>query len=414
MKRDENENLMPVEEARSRILQEVRALPSEWCGLDDCAGRVLAQDVVSGINIPMLDNSAMDGYAVRAGETTDASSEKPVILRITGEIQAGAVRLAGSVGPGCAIRIMTGAPIPAGADAVIRFEDTSESNDLVSIFVPVIPGDNIRRSGEDVERGMVVLKKGDRIRSADIGMLASVNVVRVQVHRMPVVAVVSTGDEVVEPGEELLPGQVRNSNAYTLVSELRACGCMPCYLGIVRDSRDATEKIFGEAMRCDVMITTGGVSMGRYDFVKEAIAGLGVEISIQNIRMKPGKPCVFGTKGPLLFFGLPGNPVSTMVSFTQFVRPALLALMGASRISKPVVRAVLREDISKKPGRMHFMRGVFTVQEGEFFVSTTGPQGSGILRSMSTANCLILLPEKTSHIPAGGQVFIQLIHHEEI
>ncbi len=414
MKHDENELLMPVGEARSRILAEVRPLPAERCGLDECAGRVLAQDVISDISIPMLDNSAMDGYAVRSAETSAASPDNPVTLRITGELQAGAARLALSVGEGCAIRIMTGAPIPAGANAVIRFEDTSESAGVVSLYAPVRPGDNIRRSGEDVMRGAVVLRKGDMVRSADVGMLASVNAQCVLVSRKPVVAVISTGDEVVEPGEELLPGQVRNSNAYTLVSELRACGCVPRYLGIVSDSREATERVMREAMQCDVLITTGGVSMGRYDFVKDAIADLGVAISIQNIRMKPGKPCVFGTKDPLLFFGLPGNPVSTMVSFIQFVRPALLKLMGASRIHKPVVSAILCEEISKKAGRMHFLRGMLTVQNGEFFVSTTGPQGSGILRSMSAASCLILLPEDTTRVPAGGKVMIQLIQHEEI
>ncbi|TAL36440.1 MAG: molybdopterin molybdenumtransferase MoeA [Spirochaetes bacterium] len=414
MKRDENEILMPVERALALILETIRPLPVEPCGLAALAGRVIAEDIISTMDIPMVDNSAMDGYAVRTGDVAGAGRRDPVGLDVIGELQAGAAMAGLLVEPGRAVRIMTGAPIPPGADAVVRFEDTEERGERVSIFVPVVKGENIRRAGEDLRAGAVVLGKGARILSADIGLLASINVREARVYRRPTVAVISTGDEVVEPGPDLLPGQVRNSNAYTLVSEIARYGCEPRYLGIVRDSLEATRLLLGEAMGCNVIVTTGGVSMGRYDFVKDAIAALGVEILIQNIRMKPGKPCVFGTKGPLLFFGLPGNPVSTMVSFIQFVRPALFKLMGAARLAKPVVHAVARDDIVKKPGRVHFIRGLFTVRDGEFYVSTTGPQGSGILRSMSAANCLIVLPAETERVRAGERVLIQLIQHEEI
>jgi len=407
-------SMISVEEALGVILAEARPLPAEMVPLFDAHGRILARDVIASVDIPSADNSAMDGYALVSSDTRGATRARPARLPVRGEIKAGLTTGIPGLTTGSAIRIMTGAPVPLGADSVVQFEDTAEEGGSVLVLREVQMGENIRRAGEDVSRGAVALARGVRVGPAETGMLASLNHTFVPVSRRPEVAILSTGDEIVDLGAELKSGQVRNSNAYTLHSEVRRYGGNPRYLGIAPDTREGTVSMLRAALEADVVITTGGVSMGRYDFVTEALGELGVEIMVETIRMKPGKPCVFGRRGATLFFGLPGNPVSTMVSFIQFVRPALLRTMGARRIEKPLVRAVLAEDIRKKTGRTHFVRGIFSVLDGNFSVSTTGPQGSGILRSMSDANCLIIIPEETGNLRAGETVLIQLIEHGEI
>lgn len=406
--------LVTVETAVDIIMHSIRPLPAETIPLSSAGGRVLSGNIVAAVDIPGYDNSAMDGFAVRAADVAGATRERPVSLRITGEIRAGGGAPPRLDASGSTVRIMTGAPIPPGADAVVMVEDTAERDDVADIYAPVDAGANIRRAGEDIPSGRIVLLKGDRLRSSEIGLLASLNIAEVSVARRPRVAVISTGDEVTEVGEPLRPGTVRNSNAYILGEELRRCGAEATYLGIARDDSIVTGDLIEKALAYDCIVTTGGVSMGEYDFVRDTLAAMGFDILIETIRMKPGKPCVFGRKGSTLFFGLPGNPVSTQVSFLQFVRPAVLSLMGARRIAKPVVLATLDEAINKKPDRTHFIRGVFTVEDGEFRVRTTGPQGSGILTSMSEANCLIILPVNTSHAAPGDRVTIQLIGHDEI
>jgi molybdopterin molybdotransferase len=396
------------------ILKDITPLGDETITISEGYGRILASDIVSDINIPPFDNSAMDGYALTAASTTGASESTPVTLSVEGEVQAGGVVFNGNLSSGKAIRIMTGAPVPAKADAVTQVEYTAESDNIVSIFRETRPGDNIRRAGEDIALGQTILRRGDRLNSADIGLLASLNRKSVQVFRTPHVAIISTGDEIADPGEELKPGQIRNSNAYTLQSEIRKYNAVPHYIGIARDTVADTREKFLKASGFDVIISTGGVSMGKYDYVADVMKDINIEILIHSISMKPGKPCVFGKLGNKLFFGLPGNPVSTMISFIQFVRPALLRLMGASVISKPVVRAVLDEEIRKKPERTHFIRGFFYVKEEAVHVTTTGPQGSGILRSMHEANCLIILPADMSLAAKGSTVSIQLINHDEV
>jgi molybdopterin molybdotransferase len=240
------------------------------------------------------------------------------------------------------------------------------------------------------------------------------NLGSVDVFKRPDVAIIATGDELVEIGKELKTGQIRNSNSYAIYSEVKKYNALPRYLGIAGDTVDETISKLSKALNSDIVITTGGVSMGKYDFVTEVLVKLGIDIIFEWIKMKPGRPCVFGKKENTLFFGLPGNPVSAMISFTQFVRPAILKKMGAKNIEKPVVHAIIREDIKKKTGRTNFIRGHFTIENGDFYVSTTGPQGSGILRSMSDANCLIILPMDVEKVKAGDKIFIQLINHEEI
>jgi len=410
-----NTNLtVSVEEAQKIILDSVRPLSCEIISILEASNRVLYEDIVSDIMIPPLDDSAMDGYAVIANDTRGASKNSPVRLKIKGELKAGGSIAGKQVSPGTAIRIMTGAPIPQGADSVIQFEDTEEEADHVKIFRETEKHDNYRFAGESIKKESTVLQKGDRLSSADVGILAALNCNEVKVYKQPTVSIISTGDELADIGEEIRNGQIRNVNAYTLYSEIKKYNALPDYIGIVKDTLEDTKEIFSRALKSDVVISTGGVSMGRYDFVKDIYSDLNIEVQFEWVRVKPGRPCTFGKKDNKLIFGLPGNPVSTLTSFIQFVRPALLRLMGAKRIQKPVVTAFLEENFNKQSGKVHLLRGYFTIRNNEFYVSTTGNQKSSVLRSMSIANCLIIIPENTTEVKAGEKVAIQLIDHDEI
>jgi molybdopterin molybdotransferase len=407
--------MISVNNALEIILGSTRTIESfETSDIFNLTGRILYNNIISGIDVPQRDNSAMDGYAVMFTATANASEDNPVILSVTSEIQAGGEYTGSPLKKGEAVRIMTGANIPEGADAVIPFEDTEEGEGKVKIFKSLSKNENIRFRGEDIRKGDIVLKKGMRIDSAQAGLIASMNISRVDVYKKPEVAVISTGDEIVELGSSNPSGKTVNSNAYTICSEVRKYGGEPVYLGIVKDNIIETTEKIEDAMKSDIIITSGGVSMGKYDFIPDVMRNLGVDIKIQKVLMKPGKPVVFGHIGSKLFFGLPGNPVSVMVSFMQFVRPALLKMSGAEKIGKPVIGAKLTEKIKKKPGRKHFVRGVYTIINNKFHVKTTGDQGSGILRSMSEANCLIMLPEEQGDAVPGDIVDIQLIDHGEI
>jgi molybdopterin molybdotransferase len=408
------ETMISVDEAIAIILGAVRETGEEVVDILEAQGRILYRDIVATDDIPLLDNSAMDGFALRSETTTGATAEQPAQLRVVGEVQAGAFYHGEPVAGNAAVRIMTGAPVPPGADVVVPVEDTDETDSLVRLYRPFKKGENIRLAGEDIRAGSIVLEKGRRLRPADIGLLASVDCTGVPVYRRPRVAIISTGDELAEPGRPLLHGQIRNSSAYALSAEVQKYNAVPRYLGIARDTFDDTLDKFRSAFECDIVITTGGVSMGKYDYVKSVMAEMGVEIAVQKILMKPGKPLVFGTLKGKLFFGLPGNPVSSLVSFVQFVRPAILKTMGARVIDKPVLDAIIDDEINKKEGRRHFVRGFFSIQDGELHVSTTGPQGSGILSSMSHANCFILLREGQTVYRKSERVPVQLIYHEEV
>jgi molybdopterin molybdotransferase len=411
----QNKNItVSIEEAEEIILNSVVPLKWENISLMEAFNRVLYEDIVSDIMVPPLDNSAMDGYAIIADDTHGASKEKPKIFQIIGEIQGGASVAGKQVSKGTAIRIMTGAPIPEGADAVVQVEDTEEEKDYVKIFCETTKYRNYRFAGENIKTGDTVLRQGDRLSSADVGILASLNYNAVKVYKQPTVSIISTGDELADLGEEIRIGQIRNANAYTLYSEVKKYNALPDYLGIAKDTVQDTKEIFLQALKSDVVISTGGVSMGKYDFVKKIYSDLNIEIQFEWVRVKPGRPCTFGKKDNKLIFGLPGNPVSALTSFIQFVRPALLRLMGATRIKKPIVNAFLAEDITKQPGKVHLLRGYFTIKKNKLYVSTTGNQGSHILRSMSNANCLIIIPENITKVKAGEEVAIQLIDHDEI
>jgi molybdopterin molybdotransferase len=403
-----------IEEAQKIILNSVTPLSCEDISIIDAYNRVLYEDIVSDIMLPPVDDSAMDGYAIIADDTLGATKDNPVTLKITGEIQAGGSSLGKQVSKGTAIRIMTGAPMPEGADSVIRFEDTEEKNGYVKLFCEMVKYRNYRAAGEIIKKGNKVLLKGCRLSSADVGILASLNRNTVNVYKQPTVSIISTGDELAEPGEEIKTSKIRNVNAYTLCSEVKKYNALPEYLGIAKDTLKDTKEIFFRALKSDVVISTGGVSMGRYDFVKEIFSDLNIEMQFERVNVKPGGPCTFGKKDNKLIFGLPGNPVSTLTSFIQFVRPALLKLMGATQINKPVVNAFLEEDIQKKSGKINLLRGYFTIKNNEFHVFTTGSQKTSVLHSMSSANCLIIIPENITEVKAGEKVAIQLIDHAEI
>jgi molybdopterin molybdotransferase len=411
------EPMLSVEQAMERILAAFRPLEPERVPILDGLGRVLAEDAFADADIPLHANSSMDGYAVLAADTSGASREAPVRLRIVGELAAGYVTET-EVTPSTAIRIMTGAPIPSGADAVVRVEDTAAEGEGVDIFVEVQVGNYVRPAGEDVRQGDLVLKQGIVVRPQEIGMLASLGHKEVSVIRRPRVAILSTGDEVVEIDAPLAPGKIRDANGYSNASQVIRYGGIPVLLGIAGDRvEDLTSKIrAGLAQGVDLFLTSGGVSVGDFDIVKDVLAAEG-EIGFWRVRMKPGKPLAFGylnrpsqSEGaPVPILGLPGNPVSVMVSFEMFVRPAILKMLGMSDLTRSTVRATLVDELKHKDDRRHFLRVRVEKSEEGYHAHLTGGQGSGILSSMVKANGFAVIPEEWTHVPAGTQVQVILL-----
>jgi molybdopterin molybdotransferase len=409
--------MISVEEALERILAYVSVMEPVERPLLDSLGQVLVEDVVSDIDIPPHDNTSMDGYAVRASDTVGASPQRPIPLRVAGELAAGYV-FEGAVEPGTAVRIMTGAPIPAGADAVVPFEETDEpegrafgsfakSRVAVGVLKGASPGANVRRLGEDVRRGQVILSNGAVLHPAQIGVLASLGKATVRVHRRPTVAILSTGDEVQQPGTPLRPGQIYDSNAYSIAAMVREAGGVPKQLGIAKDTvEELTEKI-RDGLDCDMLVTSAGVSRGDYDVVKDVLAKEG-EVAFWTVRMRPGKPLAFGAFASgdrrVPHIGLPGNPVSSMVSFELFGRPAIYKMLGRDDWQRPVVRAVTEEPITNPDSRRVYARAIVTKHHGRYYASLTGPQGSGILTSMAVANALAIVPEDVPVVEAGAEV----------
>ncbi len=406
--------MISFEKARQIVLDSVSALESVETPILDALGLVAAEELTAAEQIPPFDNSAMDGYAVRAEDTKGASDQNPVELEVLMDLPAGS-HTDRSVGPGQAIRIMTGAPIPLGVDTVVQVELTEKlSDDRVLILEEHEENKNIRRAGEDIAVGRSVLRPGDGITPAKIGLLASVGRARVKIVRRPVVAVLATGDELLEAHESLEPGKIRSSNSYTIISQIRACGAEANYLGIARDTMDDVRSHMEKGLSADMIVSSGGVSVGDYDYVKSALEELGVEFKFTKVGIKPGKPTVFGLLGDKPVFGLPGNPVSSMVTFEQFVRPALLKMMGRRKLLRPVVSAVLEEDIRKKPERASLIRAIVRKEGSEYFASTTGPQGSGILVSMDLANGIILFERGEKLLKKGDRAKVQLIDMPEV
>jgi molybdopterin molybdotransferase len=411
-------SMIPVEEARERILAYFSRLEPERKPLLDALGQVLAEDVVAPFDIPPLDNTAMDGYAVRAADTAGADEAAPVELRVIADLAAGYV-LETPVGPGEAVRIMTGAPVPPGADAIVPFEETDEAlrgiNEAarkagsVRVLKAASPGANIRRRGEDVRAGSTVIPAGRVLRPSEIGVLASIGLTHVTVIRRPVVAILSTGDEITPPGEPLLPGRIYDANAYSVAALVRKYGGIPRILGIARDTVEDLAAKIRQGLDADMLVTSAGVSRGDFDVVKDVLAREG-NIDFWTVRMRPGKPLAFGAftapdgrKVPHL--GLPGNPVSSMVSFELFGRPAIFTMLGRSDWERPTVRAISRDYVKNPDARRFYARCIVTRgDDGRWYADLTGPQGSGMLTSMSSANALAVIPEDVRAANPGDEI----------
>lgn len=401
--------MIAIQAALEQILLPIKPLGLERVNLFEALGRVLGEDVVAGRNIPPKDNSAMDGYAVCWQDTAGAAAEHEVVLEVVEDIPAGAIPQKKLL-TGQAARIMTGAPLPAGADAVVKMEDTAKYGTQVRIRAAVRAGQDIRQAGEDVREGELVVPKGTVIRTATIGMLASLGRSCLSVYQRPLVAVLATGDELVDIDEAPSPWKIINSNSYSLAAQAVDCGAQVMQMGIAKDNRQDLLDKFQAAMRADIIISSGGVSVGDYDLVKDIMQEIGSQMHFWQVAIRPGKPLAFGTLGQVPLFGLPGNPVSSMISFEQFVRPAILKMMGKCHIFRRTVPAVLQEDIAKRPGLTYFIRALVTANAGSYAVSTTGAQGSGILRSMVKANGLIVLPADNAEIiKAETTVRVQLL-----
>ncbi len=411
--------MIGVDEALEQILRRITPLDSQMMPITEALDRVLAEDVVSTIDIPPFANSAMDGYAVRSEDVASADPEAPVTLEVIAEVQAGAVPDR-RVQPGTAVRIMTGAPVPPGSDAVVPFELTSEGRgeiDLaagqVAIYKRVKVGDNVRKAGEDIRVGQTMLSAGRVLRPPDIGILAAMGYPRVRVTRRPRVAILATGDELVDVDEPITPGKIRNSNEYTSIALVKRYGGEAVPLGIARDTAgDLSAKIReGLEQNVDLFLTSAGVSVGDFDMVKNVLAAEG-EMHFWQVAIKPGKPLAFGSVGDVTLLGLPGNPVAAMVAFEVFARPAILKLGGYASWDKPSVRAVLDEDVYNS-GRRHFMRARVRREADGYYVTTRGSdvqvQGSGILSSLVWANGLVVVPEEVTFIEAGSSVDVWML-----
>ena len=430
--------MISVEDALAFVLKHFQPLESERVPLLEALDRVLTEDIASYINVPPFNNSAMDGYAVIADEIAPASRDHPVTLRVIGDVAAGYTATR-AVERGTAMRIMTGAPLPPGADTVVRFEETSEgqgkaaltkdappSPNGVTLFSPprtrvdilkaIARGENVRAAGEDIRGGQVVFPKGTVVRPAEIGVLASLGHKSVSVHRRPRVAILATGDELVAIDAPIAPGKIRNSNEYSNAAAVLKAGGVPVQLGIARDNvPDLTAKIrAGLDADVDLFLTSAGVSVGDYDIVKDVLNAEG-EMRFWQVKMKPGKPLAFGVlhgSKPVPLLGLPGNPVSAMISFEVFARPAILTMLGKTEFVRPSVRAVLQEEVKNDSRRRNFIRVVVEKRGEGYLARLTGEQGSGILMSVARANGLLVVPEDVVLVRAGEVVEIQLLNSE--
>ncbi|MEE9257925.1 MAG: gephyrin-like molybdotransferase Glp [Nitrospinaceae bacterium] len=401
-------SMIKVDEALEIILARIPCKGVEKVTISEALGRVLAEDIVARRDNPPLDNSAMDGYALIAADIQSATPENPVPLEVIEDIPAG-VEGQAVLKSGQAARIMTGAPIPKGADAVIMQEDTERNGQTVLVKDKAEMNENIREAGEDVKKGETVIRKGVELQPSHIGMMAVVGRSHVFVSQRPRVAILSTGDELVDLDEQPEGSCIYNSNGYMLAAQIRSAGGVPCYLGIARDSEEDLMEKFDWALQCDLVVSSGGVSVGDYDLVKTSLKKMGQEMLFWKVAMKPGKPLAFGRIGETPVFGLPGNPVSSFVSFEQFVRPSIRKMMGCSELRRRIVKAKLTRGIRKKPGRQHFLSSTITLNGGECTVTPADEQGSGILKSASNANGLIIFPLEATAIAEGETVAVQLL-----
>ncbi len=399
---------LTVAEALELVLESVGVLSAETVALPDALGRVLAEPVVARDSLPPFANSSMDGYALRASDLRDATAVHPVALRVIGDVAAGTV-FVGEVVPGTAVRIMTGAPLPSGADAVVPVEDTNEAwrdpqrplPETVQVGRPVGAGDYVRGIGEDIQAGQEVLSVGHLLRPQEIGVLASLGVSRLTVTRRPKVGILATGDELVPVEAPLTPGKIRNSNGYAQAAQVRALGAIPVELGVAGDSEADVRAHLQTGLEAgvDLFISSAGVSVGAYDVVKAVLEAEG-NVGFWRVRMRPGKPLAHGTYRGIPYLGLPGNPVSAMVSFERFARPAILKMAGHRRLDRPELQVALQEELTSD-GRESYIRAVVRRADGRFVATTTGSQGSHIMTSLVQANALLIVPEGVTAVAPG-------------
>ncbi len=391
--------------AQRIIFESIKRLDTEPVLLEHALGRVLAEDILANRDLPPYDVSAMDGFAVRGGNLTGA----PVTLKIIEDIRAGDMPRHAILAGQCS-RIMTGAPLPQGADAVIRVEDTCAlSEDTVQILVTVKAGHDVRAQGENMRTGDVVLGIGTEITPGAIGILATVKAAKMQVYRRPRVAILSTGNELEGINESVDLSKIPDSNTYALMAQVQALGIEPALLGIARDDPAELEQYLRTGLEYDVLLVSGGTSVGVHDYVRPTIEKLGVTMKFWRVAMKPGHPLAFGTTSLTAVFGLPGNPVSSMVCFEEFVAPALRCMMGNPRLFRRTVSARLSHPVKMRPGRTEFVRVQLTQDDAGYLASSTGTQSSGVLLSMARADGLLVMPSDCTGYPAGAQVTVQLL-----
>jgi molybdopterin molybdotransferase len=398
--------MLAATDAIARILARVRRLGAETVPLDEAYGRILAEDLVARVDVPPWDNAAVDGYAVRSGDLVGDAT----LLRVNETVTAGRVASM-PVLPGTATAVMTGAPIPDGADAMVMVEDTDGGTSIVRVSGRARPGQHVRRRGEDTSAGARILDMGTRLSAAKVGYAAAVGVAAVPVVRRPVVGLLATGDELVPPGRPLGPGQIYASNSATLAGLVRDLGGVPVDLGVAADDLGSLIAAFDLASRrgLDVLVTTGGVSVGTHDFVKDALAAVGGELAFWKVAMKPGKPLAFGWMGDMPIFGLPGNPVSCGVNFHEFVAPYLRTAMGSSRVFLPIVDATAAEDIAEKPGRLSLVRVILEEGPDGWTCRAAGSQSSGVLGAFARAHGLLLLAPESTGLRAGDRGRVQVL-----
>lgn len=399
--------MLSYDDALAQILSAVRPGPAAETPLTDALGRILAEDLVSPLMLPPFANSAMDGFAVRFADVQGAADAFPVSLPLAGEVAAGALDVP-ALPLGQATRIMTGAPLPAGADTVVPIEDAAIQDGAVSVREVQQHGRYVRAAGGDMMPGDLLMTRGSALRPPEIAVAAAVGRATLPTYARPRVAIISTGDELVEPGKPLLPGQIYNSNSYALAAQVSEAGGAVVSRHIARDTPEAVRAAFDACRGVDMIITSGGVSVGEFDHVKAVFAERG-HVDFWRAAIRPGKPIVFGHWGKTLFFGLPGNPVSSLVTFELFVRPALRRMQGAANISRTAVQATLMQEARHDPGRRSFLRGRVQFAHGEWQAAAGARQGSHQLSGLPEANALLIVPEDVSHLPQGASVTALLL-----
>ena len=411
--------MIGVKEAQKIILNSIKSSGTETVNLDDSLDRIIATDIRANTDLPSFDNSAMDGYAIKSKDVKGVSKIGPGILKVVEDLPAGYVARK-KVKTKEAIRIMTGAPLPRGADSVVMVEFTKRverakklGSGSVKIYKETRTGENIRMSGEDVKRGQKVLSRGSILRPQELGMLVALGVDKIKVSKRPRVGILATGDELVDVGEKISKGKIRNSNSFIVHAQALKCGAIPIDLGIAKDTKAKIRRKIEAGLKkdLDILLVLGGISVGDYDLVKDVLFDLGMRMRFWKVAQRPGKPLAFGIIRGIPVFGLPGNPVSSTISFEEYVRPSILKMQGAKELFRPLVQATMTENFRKKKELRYFIRANIRQRRGKFYASTTGPQGSGIISSLVLADGIIVAPEGVEVLKKGQAVSVQLLKH---